>query len=227
MCSSDLRPAITTAGLLVQEDLIMIQQKPDEKFYLTAGSLCFPSDWSLKEKLGLPIQEIHSPIPTLNRNLGKTIDLFLAKMQVQQQYWRVNFLLSTSPQLSQLKNVEELNQYRKKPITRENIHCLYLRNERETLTKLKESKNIIFTLKTYITAFHDLHPITAQQLALLIEAMPKEALNKYRLISEPEKEIILEYLWNKVFEYKELLFERFTHLRSSSSRNRVQAYQEN
>mgnify|MGYP000846223527 CR=1 FL=1 len=30
---------------------------------LAAGSLCFPSSWSLVEKFGKPLQDIHAPVP--------------------------------------------------------------------------------------------------------------------------------------------------------------------
>ncbi|TIO94692.1 MAG: DUF3445 domain-containing protein, partial [Mesorhizobium sp.] len=50
------------ASLLVQEDLI-IMRRGDNGWRLAAGSLCFPSSWSLQEKFGKPLQQIHAPVP--------------------------------------------------------------------------------------------------------------------------------------------------------------------
>src|SRR5690606_20013077 len=43
------------ASLLVQEDLILMR-KSENGWRLVAGSLCFPSSWSLAEKFGKPLQ---------------------------------------------------------------------------------------------------------------------------------------------------------------------------
>src|SRR4051812_17404924 len=49
---------LVAASLLVQEDLILMR-RDDSGWRLAAGSLCFPSSWSLTEKFGKPLQQIH------------------------------------------------------------------------------------------------------------------------------------------------------------------------
>ena len=49
---------LVAASLLVQEDLILMR-RDDSGWRLAAGSLCFPSSWSLLEKFGKPLQQIH------------------------------------------------------------------------------------------------------------------------------------------------------------------------
>lgn len=53
---------LVAASLLVQEDLILMRRGEDG-WRLAAGSLCFPSSWSLLEKFGKPLQQIHEPVP--------------------------------------------------------------------------------------------------------------------------------------------------------------------
>ena len=38
-------------------------RRGEDGWRLAAGSLCFPSSWSLDEKFGRPLQEIHAPVP--------------------------------------------------------------------------------------------------------------------------------------------------------------------
>jgi len=55
-------PPLVAASLRVQEDLI-IMRRGDNGWRLAAGSLCFPSSWTLTEKFGRPLQDIHAPVP--------------------------------------------------------------------------------------------------------------------------------------------------------------------
>ena len=189
---------INIAGKLVQEDLILIKARNDGKYYLVAGSLCFPSEWSLLEKIGKNISQIHSPVPLINQNLGPVIDRFLTGIRPGQQFWRINFLTTSSPRFSQLKNVKGMNSYRSgDKITKETVDKLYMRNERETFTKLPKTGSILFSLKTYITPFSDLGPITAKNLGMLIKALPKETIRDYKMWSEEERMCVVNFLFEK------------------------------
>ena len=55
-------PKLRAAAQLVQEDLLLMQRF-DDGWRLTAGALCFPATWRLGEKLGKPMGEIHAPVP--------------------------------------------------------------------------------------------------------------------------------------------------------------------
>ena len=64
LSTADMRamPPLKAASLLVQEDLILMR-RGDNGWRLAAGSLCFPSSWTLTEKFGRPLQEIRRPVP--------------------------------------------------------------------------------------------------------------------------------------------------------------------
>ena len=71
------------AARLVQEDLI-IMLPPDPKknqastgWWLAAGSVAFPSRWSLREKFGQPMDIIHAPVPFYKEQIQTTVDNFL------------------------------------------------------------------------------------------------------------------------------------------------------
>ncbi len=56
-------PPLLTAGRLVQEDLCLLE-KPDgaDEHRLTGAILCFPSNWTLAQKLGHGLARIHLPV---------------------------------------------------------------------------------------------------------------------------------------------------------------------
>ena len=64
------------------------------------------SDWAGLDgsgcrELGLPVHAIHSPVPTLNENLGARIDKFLANLKPGKAWERSNWGLSRSAELNQ------------------------------------------------------------------------------------------------------------------------------
>src|SRR5688572_14597054 len=55
-------PPLRAAAELVQEDLVLMR-RGEADWRLAAASLSFPSSWSLREKFGRPIHEVHGPVP--------------------------------------------------------------------------------------------------------------------------------------------------------------------
>jgi hypothetical protein len=55
-------PPLKIAARLVQEDLVLMRRGA-EGWRICAASLSFPSSWSLAEKFGKPLREIHRPVP--------------------------------------------------------------------------------------------------------------------------------------------------------------------
>ncbi|APG85826.1 NADH dehydrogenase [Sinorhizobium americanum CCGM7] len=53
---------IVVAGSLIQDDLAILERKEGE-WRLTAAYVAFPSSWSLREKFGRTLDEIHAPVP--------------------------------------------------------------------------------------------------------------------------------------------------------------------
>ena len=53
--------ALIVASLLVQEDLAIMLPHED-KYVLGAAAVCFADQWSVPEKLGLPLAGIHGPV---------------------------------------------------------------------------------------------------------------------------------------------------------------------
>jgi hypothetical protein len=58
---------LKAAALLVQEDLILMR-KGEDGWRLAAGSLCFPSSWTLTEKFGRPCRKSIGLFPDSDRH---------------------------------------------------------------------------------------------------------------------------------------------------------------
>ncbi|SMF05400.1 Protein of unknown function [Xaviernesmea oryzae] len=148
--SDDALPPLLRAGLLVQDDLV-VMRKGEKGWRLAAAFLAFPSSWSLSEKFGKVMDEIHAPVPDFeggSRNAGlisRMFDNLPPDRFVVRWNWSVNWgyrlYRPASQPASETKDIppEEA----------------FIRVERQTLRKMPVSGDILFTIRIY------LDPVTA------------------------------------------------------------------
>jgi dimethylamine monooxygenase subunit A len=140
--------AIAAAGLLVQEDLVIMQKRGDD-WCLTAASLCFPSSWNLREKFQKPMQDIHGPVPgfgpgTRNASL---INRMFDNLRVEQPVIRWNWSLYGDQRLYHPASDNQMkNRFGEGKI----VGKVFMRLERQTLRKLLNTGAILFTIRIYI-----------------------------------------------------------------------------
>ncbi len=138
-------PPLLQAAMMVQEDLV-IMRKSNEGWRLVAGSVCFPSSWSLQEKLGKPLHDVHAPVPDFNKGSrnANMIERIFDNLQLDHPVERFNWSVYNDDALyHDDRSSEHMNQQSK---------C-FLRVERQTLTKLPKSEDILFTIRIYIDPF--------------------------------------------------------------------------
>src|SRR5689334_14106619 len=70
----------TALGCELEPDFLLLRVEPSRTARLEGGVVCFPSAWSLEEKIGRPITAIHEVVPGLNASLGAQINSFLLKL---------------------------------------------------------------------------------------------------------------------------------------------------
>jgi hypothetical protein len=143
------------ASLLVQEDLVLMRRGEDG-WRLVAASLCFPSAWSLQEKFGKPLQDVHTPVPGFGRGT-RTADIITRifdKLQVEQPVERMNWSLQAGPALYMpLSNAGRIDRAEQKPSRfpeADVAENCFIRVERQTLRKLQVSGDILFTIRIYV-----------------------------------------------------------------------------
>lgn len=131
---------------LVQEDLV-IMRRAEQGWRLAAGSLSFPSSWHLREKFGRPMHEVHAPVPGFgagtrnNELIGRMFDNLRPEMPVIRWNWSVY-------------GDDALYHPHNSPARRfgegEVVTQAFFRVERQTLRRLPESRDILFTIRIHL-----------------------------------------------------------------------------
>jgi len=141
---------LEAASLLVQEDLCVMSQVGKD-WILSAASLCFPSRWDVRDKIGKNLLGIHGPVPHYEKAIGAATQNIFDKLTVERPVWRVNWSVMDSGELHQPTAVRSPDAME---INSSNIEQgLYFRRERQTLRKLPNSGDILFTIRTYSDTF--------------------------------------------------------------------------
>lgn len=144
------RHPLEAASLLVQEDLSLMSQVGTD-WILSAASLCFPSRWDVRDKIGKNLLGIHAPVPHYEEKIGTATQNLFDKLSVERPISRVNWTVMDSGELHQPTAVGSPDAME---ISKENIEqALHFRRERQTLRKLPESGDILFTIRTYSDTF--------------------------------------------------------------------------
>lgn len=143
-------------GRQVQEDLTLLagDDWSAGPVRLVVGQLCFGNGWCLDEKLGMPFWEIHAPIVPIVEPMLRAADTFMERLPAGRPVWRLNWSVKSSDQLDMTnRHTPALNQQltdRLPTLTPDLIgDGLYLRIERQTLTRLPRSGAVLFGIHTY------------------------------------------------------------------------------
>lgn len=187
---------LVTASLLVQEDLILMRRGEDG-WRLAAGSLCFPSSWSLAEKFGKPLQQIHEPVPGFGPGT-RPADLInrmfdgLQGQAVERYNWSIQ---SGDGLYHPLSNVERIDRATNRPTRFPDgdvkAHA-FIRVERQTLRKLPASRDILFTIRIHLDPLAVLsrHPdraALAASFAAQLEALDLAQLDYKGMTSDRDR----------------------------------------
>ena len=186
---ADPLATLRAIGESLEPDFLLL--KPDEAgaMKLLAGCVCFPSSWSLGEKIGRPLDFIHSVVPGLNEQLGQPIAQFLRRMTPDIAWLRANWGLSRSA---------ELNQHPKRALPRLDASVkldeVWLRVEHQALVALPRTGGVLFGIRVVV------HPLVevkqnaeaAHGLRRALQTMP-EPMAAYKGI-DPARAALLKLL---------------------------------
>jgi hypothetical protein len=164
------------AGRLIQEDLCLMSPRGGDIYVLSAGSVCFPLRWELRDKIGLPLAAIHQPVPGYDEKLATSADLYMARLKPHRPSWRCNWNVVDSPDLYLRQSLHPQGEI-DGSITPEDAGTrLWIRSERQTLRKLPNSGDVLFTIRTYVRSLSVLEgfPVLAEGLRRALEKIPPE-----------------------------------------------------
>ena len=189
---SGLHP-LDLAGRLVTEDFCLHLLRGDS-YNLVAATLCSPSAWQLKDRMGLSLDALHVPVPNYHERLAAGVKAFFGRIEPNRFYCRVvpNWGLFTSPEPFQPKRLgpPEL-------ITAKNAYrALWLRTEKHVFHRLRATKAVVFTIRVTSTVLNDVIRNTTDAVALAstIRSMPEDTLS-YKNIT-PYADALLAWLDN-------------------------------
>jgi hypothetical protein len=177
------RAPLDWLGLQVQEDLLLMDGRR-EGLPLVAGQLCFPSMWSLDEKLGRSMLEVHAPVPGLNAQLGAPIQRLMEGLKAGRSVTRCNWGITVTDRMDLAPWTLREWVHRFEGITaRDAGERCFLRLERQTLTLLPRTGAILFTIHTYRApvAREVEDPERRRRLANVLRTVPPDVSDYKRL----------------------------------------------
>lgn len=156
-----------------EPDFIVVDRHPPN--LVLGGCVCFPSGWSLPEKLAQPVSFAHARVPALNELLGSQISRFLAGLDVNKFCQRTNWGLSSSRQLNQHPNQQI-------PLIQAPWRDVFLRIEWQAFGALSAGL-ILFGIRIFHVPLEQVRqdPEATALLACNLETMSLEMLRYKRL----------------------------------------------
>ncbi len=190
-------PPLVAAARLVQEDLVLMRRS-EAGWRLAAAVLCFPSSWTLTEKFGRPLDDIHAPVPGFGAGtrVAGLIARIFDNLAVERPVERTNWSLQEDAELhrprSEKVRIPGAAQERDR-FLRTDPAAAFMRVERQTLRRLPVSGDILFTIRIHMDPLAKLaaHPerakiaasfadqlaaLSADQLAYKGLAGPRDAI---------------------------------------------------
>lgn len=189
-------PPLLAASLLVQEDLVLMRRGADG-WRLAAASLCFPSSWSLAEKFGRPLDEIHGPVPGFGagtRPAGLIARMF-DNLRLDRPVERTNWSLQTDAEMHKpLSSLQRDARAAARPARFGDapVDAAFIRVERQTLRKLPLSGDVLFTIRIFVDpmaalAGHPQRTALARSFAEQLAAMDPDQLDYKGLAADRDR----------------------------------------
>jgi hypothetical protein len=174
---------------VLEPDWLLLAPDHAGSFRLHAACVCFPSSWSLEEKMGLPLESIHGVVPGLNAQAGRPIAGFLQRLAPGIAWQRANWGLSRSP---------ERNQHPALPRPRLDDTVapdeVWLRVEHQALVALPRTGGLLFGIRVTVHPWAEIlaEAPARQGLRRALATMP-ETVAAYKGIA-PARARLLELL---------------------------------
>ena len=171
-------PPLLTAGSLVQDDLVILSRR-ETGWHVVAGFIAFPSAWSLREKIGHPMDVVHAHVPGFSggtRNAAM-IDRIFDNLQPDLPAVRMNW--SIYPEGDLFWPPDRNAQANRRPFA---AATNFVRVERQVLRRLPKTGDIVFSIRIYSDPIGSLSRLpntqeVAQALIQRLEGFTPEQLD--------------------------------------------------
>lgn len=193
------------AAKMVQDDLAIMIEGKDGQYYLKAGAIILPGFWRFKDKVGLPLNAIHTTgdVPKYQEKLQTGMCKFFLRLTCDKPVVRNNYFIQTDSDLGWSSSIgdegsEGAGWYTAPEAVK--IEQLYYRSERQSLRRLPKTGAVVFTIRTYFLPITEMceEPYIPRRLLNGIESWTDD-VREYRGY-EKFKDVILPYLREKAEE---------------------------
>lgn len=191
-CNGEAEPPLLKISRYVQEDLVLLRHDIEAGFPVVAGSVCFPSGWSIADKLGQSQRCVHAAVPGFNQHLlSPSLKLF-GRLKSGRSVSRHNWGVRALPRLAQYPSDSDEILAASQSVSPDTAADCMFRVEFQTFSRLPETQSILFTIHTHQRALKDLSHSKKQRLASVISTCPESTL-RYKGIW-PMRESVVAYL---------------------------------
>ena len=170
-----VRSELADLAVTIQEDVLFMVRN-DEHWYLAGGVLMFPDQWTLPDKIGRSMAQIHEPTDGYDELLEAKADQFLDRLSPGRVVRRRNWFVHDEPTHFLDRHVDQ-----RAVVNPDEVEGLWLRSERQTLRRLERSDAIVFTVKTQFAPFAEVKArpeVAAELVAFLEQASDRSLDNK-------------------------------------------------
>lgn len=174
---------------LIQEDLA-IWQLDGQRDWLAALHVCAPNGWAPDEKIGLSFNQVHAPVPEMERQRANYLPL-LAGLIRKPAFCR--FIWDLRPD-------NRLNHHPSAAFTEPfslAAPALWVRLERQVLYGLPDCNAVLFTIRTYHYPVESLSLTSLTGIEKAVSGMSPEVLEYKRLGAPGEVSLWLQKLMTR------------------------------
>ncbi|KAJ5946951.1 hypothetical protein N7454_003790 [Penicillium verhagenii] len=165
--------ALEAAVRLTMEDLSVLMMNGDGEYYLAASASLFPTGWTVEERIGWTITQMHAPVPLWHQQVACSVSKFLARLSPTSPMERSNYFVEVKRPDEDLYDIL----YRpgslcEKELSDPSPDEIIIRRERQTFRRLPRTGAIVFGVKTYLTPLRQLPMQELENLAKEMKTWP-------------------------------------------------------
>lgn len=167
-----MSPPLEQLAVSVPDDVLLLW-RDHASWRLVGGALLFPNQWTLDEKLGRTVADIHAPVDGYSELLETRVDQFFDRLTAARPVWRRNWFLHDEPTFFRPDRSEH------RVVTdSDEAGTLWIRSEWQTLRRLAFSGLIVFTVKTQVASLQQVkaRPLASAQMVAFLEAASERTL---------------------------------------------------
>ncbi|KAJ5551927.1 hypothetical protein N7535_000131 [Penicillium sp. DV-2018c] len=148
----ELTEALESAVRLTMEDLSILMMNEEGEYYLAASASLFPTGWTVNQRIGWTISQLHGPVPLWHQQVANSVSKFLTRLTPATPMERSNYFVEIKAPNETLTDIL----YRPNSLCEEELSNplpseILIRRERQTFRRLPRTGAIVFGVKTYLT----------------------------------------------------------------------------